>query len=110
MQMLTAEMNIEYDAQTQTLTLILSGEIDHHSVGRMRNEADRALAVRRPKSLVIDVSAVSFMDSSGLGFILGRFGKADPLGATTTVKGASPQIYRLMRLAAADKFINVIRK
>ena len=48
--MLTADIKIEYDAQSQTLTLIITGEIDHHSVGRLREQADRELAVRRRKS------------------------------------------------------------
>ncbi|MGI6203113.1 MAG: anti-sigma factor antagonist [Eubacteriales bacterium] len=107
--MLTADIKIEYDAQSQTLTLIITGEIDHHSVGRLREQADRELAVRRPKELVIDVSGVTFMDSSGLGFILGRYGKAEPLGATTTVKGASPLIHRILRLSGADTFVKVLK-
>jgi len=107
--MQTADIKIEYDEKSKTLTLVLSGELDHHSAGRLRSEADRELAVKRPKHLIIDVSSVSFMDSSGIGFILGRYGKAELLGATTSVKGPSQQIQRLLLLSGANKLVNIIK-
>lgn len=106
--MLTADINTEYDAQSQTLTLIVSGEIDHYSAGRLRVIADKEITVRRPKCVVIDLSGVSFMDSAGLGFILGRYGKAQPLGIGMVIRGASAQIQRILRLSGADKIIKIV--
>lgn len=107
--MYTADLKTEYDIQSQTLTLIISGEIDHYSAYNLREKADREIAVRRPKSLVIDLSDVAFMDSAGLGYLLGRFSRAQAVGASTSVRGASDQILRIMRLAGADKFMKIIK-
>lgn len=108
--MLTAEIKSEYNSTSRTLTLRVSGELDHHSVYPIREEADRELAIRRPKMLVLDLSGIAFMDSSGLGYILGRYGKAQTLGASMEVIGASTQIMRILALAGADKLIKITKK
>ena len=97
----------EYNETNKSLTLRLAGEIDHHSASPLREEADRELSRKRPKSLIIDLSGVTFLDSAGLGYILGRYGKAQALGAETEVTGASDQIHRILRLAGADKLIKI---
>lgn len=105
-----AEIETEYDEAESVLRLRLSGELDHHSAYPLREEADRMLAVCRPKKLVIDLTRVAFMDSAGLGYILGRYGKAQTLGAVTEVTGASDQIFRILRLAGAEKLIKITKR
>lgn len=107
--MYTADLKTEYDTESQTLTLIVSGEIDHHTAFRLREKADREIAVRRPKSLVLDLSDVAFMDSAGLGFILGRFARAQTLGAGTFIRGASDQIMRIIKLSGTDKYVKIMK-
>jgi anti-anti-sigma factor len=108
--MTSADIKTEYNAETRVLTVILSGELDHHSAYPLREEADRELAIRRPKTLVLDVTGIAFMDSAGLGYILGRYGKAQALGTATEVCGASEQIWRILKLAGADKLIKVTKR
>ena len=54
------------------LTAVLSGEIDHHSAREIREEIDETASRVKPKKLILDFSAVEFMDSSGVGLIMGR--------------------------------------
>ena len=64
-----------YELKDKTLTIALSGEIDHHSAMTIREKADGEIEEKKPEKVVIDLAGTSFMDSAGLGLILGRFRK-----------------------------------
>ena len=55
-----------------TLNVKIRGDIDHHSVKKVRAQIDDAISSKRPHFVFLDLSSVDFMDSSGLGLILGR--------------------------------------
>ena len=71
--MIGSAENFKIANEEQAVVLSVMGEIDHHNAVRLRAQADRVIAERRPKKLVLDLSHVDFMDSAGLGFIMGRF-------------------------------------
>lgn len=83
------------------------GDIDHHSAKPMREKIDIGLFESRPMALVIDFSEVNFMDSSGLGLIMGRVEKASALGIPVYVSGMNKGLYRLARLAGLEKLKNL---
>ena len=64
--------NLSLSRRDNTVTATLKNEIDHHSAVSVRNEIDDALYKEMPHTLVFDLSEVNFMDSSGLGLVLGR--------------------------------------
>ncbi|MEG1774675.1 MAG: anti-sigma factor antagonist [Oscillospiraceae bacterium] len=55
------------------LRVLLFGEIDHHSAIEMRRQIDEAAERHRPRNLVLDFGGVTFMDSSGIGLVMGRY-------------------------------------
>ena len=64
----------------KTLTVFIEGDIDHHTARQIRSRIDTKVYIQRPDELILDLSRVCFMDSSGLGLILGRYAKAvEPL-------------------------------
>lgn len=81
----------------------ISCEIDHHSAKAIREAADEAIARYRPSRLVLDFSAVRFMDSSGIGLILGRVMAAESVGASVELKGLFGDILRLVRMSGIEK-------
>ena len=81
----------------------ISCEIDHHSAKAIREAADDAIARYRPSRLVLDFSAVRFMDSSGIGLILGRVMTAESVGASVELKGLFGDILRLVRMSGIEK-------
>ena len=87
------------DVKEKRLTLCPSGEIDHHTAKAIREEADAAIRRTRPGVIVIDFSAVSFMDSSGIGLILGRKNLADEIGAEIVLTGLSARLLRMIELS-----------
>ncbi len=86
-----------------TVTAKISGEIDHHTVRSVRGEIDEALYTALPKKLILDLSNVCFMDSSGLGLIVGRVGGAKEIGATVEIVGASARICRIFEMAGLNR-------
>ena len=81
------------------LTAHLTGEIDHHTAAFMRSAVDAAFVRMRPKERILDFSGVSFMDSSGVGFALGRFKKTRETGCTLVLTGLSDRDRRMMKLS-----------
>lgn len=66
-------MKINYSKINETLLIRLYGEIDHHYTEEMRDKIDRAFASSNCKNIAFDFASVDFMDSSGIGMIIGRF-------------------------------------
>ena len=88
-----------------SLMITIEGEIDHHTAKFIRDEIDKAIYYYRPKSAVMDLSAITFMDSSGLGLILGRYTQMVQLGGTLKIKDPTPQITKILVLAGVDRLI-----
>lgn len=87
------------------LTVYLTGEIDHHTAKAAREEADAALTQEKPHLLRLDFSGVTFMDSSGVGLIMGRYQKAAALGAAVTVRGLTRRDERIVKMAGLGRLI-----
>lgn len=85
----------------------ITGDVDHHSAPNIREEIDQELLKTRPRELILDLSGTDFMDSSGLGLILGRLRKARELNCRLTVLNPTEQIIRILRLAGVEKTLNI---
>lgn len=92
------------------MKVILLGEIDHHSAVEIRNDIDREIIERRPKRLFFDLSKVDFMDSSGLGLIMGRYSVITELSGEMVVINPSPQIKKILSLAGIERLIRIEEK
>ncbi len=97
------DMQLSLTRQNDTLTASLSGELDHHGAGEVRESLDAAILRGRCRRLIIDFSALTFMDSSGIGLVMGRYRLMTSLGGTLTVRGTSPRLEAVMRLAGLEK-------
>ncbi|MDD4772182.1 MAG: STAS domain-containing protein [Eubacteriales bacterium] len=89
------------------LNIRLSGSIDHHTVRKIREEIDGELYKGGVKQVVLDFGGVDFMDSSGLGLILGRYTKITDMGGKLTLRGLSDDIMKIIKLSGAEKFIPI---
>ena len=96
-------MSVKITVNGEVVTAYLDGEIDHHSAGIMRNEIDAVVEKNTPSMLVLDFRDVSFMDSSGIGLVMGRYKLLKPYGAELHVTNTSPQIGKVMKLAGLDR-------
>lgn len=89
------------------LKIKLHGEIDHHSAAAIRTAIDSTLFTKRPRGLILDMSAVDFMDSSGLGLIMGRYAVMKELGGEVSVLDPNPGIEKIMNLAGMERMIKI---
>ena len=92
------------------MVVSLPHELDHHSAAEVRGEIDAALFSENPKTLVFDLSGVEFMDSSGLGLILGRYARASVLGIPVIIRNPSPRHERLLQMAEFHNIVKIERK
>ena len=98
---------VKIETEGCVLRAIIGCDIDHHAAKRIRESIDREILEFRPRRLVMDFSAVEFMDTSGLGLVLGRVAEAERIGATLSVEGLSHYNIRLFRMAGIEKIKGV---
>ena len=84
------------------LTARLYGEIDHHIAPRIRSEIDMKCESLRPAVLILDFKAVSFMDSSGIGQIMGRYRCITLLGGRMEVVNIPPTLAKIFTLSGIE--------
>ncbi len=96
-------MPVKITVSGEVVTAFLDGEIDHHTASVIRNEIDASVEKNMPTLLVLDFRDVSFMDSSGIGLVMGRYKLLKPTGASLHVTNTSPQIGKVMKLAGLDR-------
>ncbi len=101
------EKQLDHQMQGEMLVLCVRGEIDHHSAAYLRAQADRLIFSLRPHLVRLGVSWVSFMDSAGLGLILGRMRSAKEAGAAFCLYHPTQRIVTLLQMAGMDKHIQI---
>jgi stage II sporulation protein AA (anti-sigma F factor antagonist) len=96
-------MPVKITVNGEVVTAFLDGEIDHHTASVMRCEIDAAVEKNMPTLLILDFRDVTFMDSSCIGLVMGRYKTLKPMGSELHITNASPQIYKVMKLAGLDR-------
>lgn len=81
------------------LTVTVAGDIDHHSARALREGLDRQLYLYHPHDFVLSLGQVNFMDSSGLGLILGRLAVCRHFSCTMHLTDVSERMLRIFKLA-----------
>ena len=90
----------------KTLYIQLEGEIDHHSAGKFREKIDMAFDPTDCRQIIFDFSNVTFMDSSGIGMIIGRYKNAKQRGGTVAISGMNSEIGRIFQISGLAKIID----
>lgn len=98
-------MEIRFRRTGQTLIVILDGELDHHTAERVRTRLDMEIVSAGTKNMIFDLSKVRFMDSAGIGVIVGRHKNISRLGGKTAVAGMNPQTRKVLELTGFGNII-----
>ncbi len=96
-------MSARLEYKEKEIRVYLDGEIDHHSASLIRAGIDEEIIRRSPRLLVLDFREVSFMDSSAVGMVMGRYRLMSSIGGKISVEGLTPSAYKVMRLAGLEK-------
>jgi stage II sporulation protein AA (anti-sigma F factor antagonist) len=100
-------MSLKLECGENVITAYLSGELDHHATKTMRDEIDETIDRIKPKELTLDFKDVTFMDSSGIGLVMGRYRSMQMIGGRLVVTNTSLHIRKVMRLAGLDRLANI---
>ncbi len=96
-------MSVSINVAGEVVTAYLGGELDHHTAKEMRETIDNAVELNMPSLLILDFKDISFMDSSGIGLVMGRYRNLIKTGAQLHITGAPPQIYKMFKIAGIEK-------
>ena len=100
----------EFFFEKDILTVCLTGEIDHHAAVAVREEIDMQIYRCRPKTAVLDLSGIDFMDSSGLGLIMGRVTLMREMGGKVVVKNPTEKVLRIVRLSGLERIVDIVKE
>lgn len=98
-------MTVEILTGENYITAVLKGELDHCTAAGAREIIDARLEKYTPKLCILDFSGVSFMDSSGIGLILGRQRVASVFGGDVRIKNPSRYAEKIIKLAGLQRMI-----
>lgn len=96
-------MNLRVEKNEDKLIIQLIGELDHHSAEEVRIKIDDRDNI---KKVIMDFSYVSFMDSSGIGVVVGRLKKLSVKGGSLAIAGLKEGVYKVFELSGLFKIIN----
>ena len=101
-------MKIDIKSESGTAIARLSGEIDHHNAKDLRTQLDKYIISAQPNELAIDFKNITFMDSSGIGLIMGRSKLMRECGGILIVQNPQPYIKRVLKLAGIERIVKII--
>jgi stage II sporulation protein AA (anti-sigma F factor antagonist) len=104
---ITLQLVSEFIAMENVLIVRLDGELDHHSAARLKIEWQEKMQKNQTKHVVLNLSNLQFMDSSGLGVVLGRYKEVQQLGGEMVVCSISPAVKRLFDMSGLFKIVRL---
>lgn len=96
-------MEITWKTSDHILMVKINGDIDHHTCEMLRQQVDQAVEDTKCRSILFSFAQVSFMDSSGIGVLIGRYKLVQRLGGRIAVACPSERVREIFRLSALDK-------
>lgn len=100
-------LQIEFEQGRRALIVRLKGELDHHTADAVKTRMEEAIANEDIRHVVLSLKELSFMDSSGLGVILGRYKQITNKGGKMVVCDVNPAVYRLFELSGLFKIVSI---
>lgn len=102
-------MHIECTKENKTLTAALRGELDHHSANKVRETLDMLIQSEQIDELILEMSGVTFMDSTGIGVILGRFKLLSEKGGIVKIANAHGHAESILKMSGVFSIMDNIK-
>ena len=94
-----------YEKNRTVLTVYLSGELDHSNAASIRTEMDELIEQTNCRKLIFDLSGLDFMDSSGIGLVIGRYKLMAKRGGSVAVTGSGRHIDRIFKMSGIYQLV-----
>ncbi len=99
-----------FESEGACLTIRLPGELDHPSSDWIRRESDKIISRIYIKTIIFDFEETHFMDSSGIGLIMGRYRALGMRSGCILAEHVNPHIYKLLHLSGMHKYMEIRKK
>ena len=100
-------MTSEFDEMDNCLYIQITEEIDHHTTEKIRRKMDNEITRFMPRKVMFDFSKVSFVDSAGIGLLIGRYKLEKMLGGITEIINANQTIKKVLEMSGIVKVIPI---
>jgi stage II sporulation protein AA (anti-sigma F factor antagonist) len=100
-------LQVKFSNRGSTLIVGIIGELDHHSAEYVREKIDSEIMKSTTKNVIFDFSKVSFMDSSGIGVVMGRYKNIQKLNGKAVIVSVSDQIKRIFDMSGLFRIMPV---
>lgn len=101
---------MDYQVQENCLTIYLPGELDHHMTEEIRREADRLIDKNHIRYVIFDFKETNFMDSSGIGVIMGRYRKVYLTGGEVWAAHVNQRMEKILRMSGVTKLVQLYKE
>lgn len=100
-------MHLTSYLQNGVLTIVLTGEIDHHSAKQYIQSITSKIEAYKPQICVLDYKEVSFMDSSGIAVVINTLRNMTKIEGKLEILGLNPQPLKVFRASGIEKLVNI---
>ncbi len=98
-------MELYFKRKNKTIIILISGEIDHHTSIELRRQTESALTQMGGRNIIFGFEQVTFMDSSGIGMMIGRYKQLQALGGRIAIACANEKIAEIIQLSGLTKLL-----
>lgn len=98
-------VGIDFIKDSKTVVVKINEEMDHHACEKIKNKIDLAIEFRQARYLVFDFDGVNFMDSSGIGFIMGRYKIISKRGGKAFMVNLKPTVRKILQMSGIFKIL-----
>lgn len=102
-------MNVKHIIEDKVLIFEIVEELDHHTCDKIRKRTDYELQRFMPKKVIFDLKNVKFMDSAGIGFILGRYKIVNSFGGTLEIINVEKSLKKIFEMSGMLKIIPIVQ-
>lgn len=103
-------MESKFYEKDKLLIFKITDEIDDYSVQKIRGKADYEIERYMPKKVIFDFDSVTFMDSAGIGLIIGRYKFANMLGAKLEVTNLTQSVKKIFEMSGLLRLIPIVQE
>lgn len=101
-------LHVDFIVKENVLLVRLEGELDHHEASRLREAWQQELLNNDVGHVIVNLEKLTFMDSSGLGVMLGRYKEVQASGSEMVICSISPEVRRLFDLSGMFKIVKLV--
>ncbi|MFQ3542912.1 anti-sigma F factor antagonist [Halobacillus rhizosphaerae] len=101
-------LHVEFEIRENVLLVRMDGELDHHETNQLRAEWQSQLQRNGVEHVIVNLERLTFMDSSGLGVMLGRYKEVQAFGGEMVICAISPEVRRLFELSGMFKIVKLV--